>query len=90
MAQVEKLQSEPDWGAVLNLRHIGMELLGESQVTWGSRARAWLGTESWSRWGRKKEERPRGCPPPGVIARGQGRDWGVPSGISVATVRPLR
>lgn len=37
MAPLEKLQSEPDRGAVLNLRHTGMELLGESQVIWGSR-----------------------------------------------------
>lgn len=90
MAQVGKLQSESDWGAVLNLRHSGTELLGESQVIWGSRARVWLGTKSWSRWGRKKEERPRGRPPAGVIARGQGRDWGEVNDISVTTVRPLR
>lgn len=30
---------EPDWGTVLSLRHIGMELPGESQEIWGSRAR---------------------------------------------------
>lgn len=33
MAQVEKMEGKPDSGAVPNLRHTGMELLGESQET---------------------------------------------------------
>lgn len=76
MTQVEKLQSEPDWGAVLNLRHIGTELLGESQVIWGSRARAWLGTESWSCWGEEKRGETQRLPSTRGHCQGTGKRLG--------------